>query len=469
MQDITEVPLDQLHPHEKNPRIDAAQVEDLCWSVHEHGIEVPLVVVPRPGGDGYTVIAGHRRMTAAITAELTTVPVQIREDLVEEHAQLTFMATENLMRDQLTVVEEARLVQDLLDLGLSQAEIAKQTALGKKRVSERVKLSKLQGETGEKVHRGQIPIEQALVIAEYADDPESVEALEDAAGTYYFDQATARAMARRETRVKVKAAEKEAKKAGARLADPDGDFVEIVELSAEARFATAALDAKAMDDMPNAEWTALLISEHASCPGHCALATRDGLQWGCDQAEEQHPYADDTADAEEEEPAESPLDRFADEDLAAMAIYRGRKIHEALAAKDLEAMVREQLTSELVENVLRLPEWREDVREGTRLLLGLDADPTEAQVRKAASVLPVPALLLLTNADIAREQSTLAKNKWAWQWRAQKPTVLSTLMRSLEVEPSDLEKELRTAHGFPWDAPTEDESAEGAETAEVSA
>lgn len=476
MQNITEVPLAQLHPHEKNPRIDAAQVEDLCWSVHEHGIEVPLVVVPRPGDEGgYTVIAGHRRMTAAITAELTTVPVQIREDLAEEHAQLTFMATENLMRDQLTVVEEARLVQDLLDLGLSQAEIAKQTALGKKRVSERVKLGKLREETGEKVHRGQISIEDALAIAEYSDDPEAVEELEDAAGGYSFDWALSRAKSRRETREAVKAGEKAIKKAGGRLAAEGSDFIALADLLAEDRFTTPALDKAAVDEVSGEEWDALVLAEHAGCPGHCATANRSGVEWGCDRAEEQHPDSADHDADEQDAPAPDPFARFTEEDLAAMGTYRAKKIQEALFTKDLTGHVRGTLTDGIVRMATSEETWEKNLRNGTRALLGLAADATEPQIRKALAAYPLPVLVLLAPGTHAREQDELTERTSEWRWKSRNSRLVD-LMRLLEVEPSDLEKELREAVGVPWtptadqpDAPTEDEAAEGAETAEVSA
>lgn len=341
MEQVQMVHVDVLHPHEQNPRIDAAQVEDLTESIREHGIEVPLVAAPRDDSwTNFVVLGGHRRLTAAHAVGLTEVPVQIRGDLTDPKAQLAFIATENILRDQLTAVEEARLVQDMLDLGMTQAEVAKQTALGKKRVSERVKLSKLAEDTGEKVHRGQITVDDALIIAEYSDDPDAVEQLEDAAGTYNFDWAVSRAKQRRETAQAIEAARKAAKKQGLRLVDKEADFVELRELVTEGWTTPAIENAAAKEDDEDA-WNALIVAEHKNCPGHSARIIESGvyrgdLDIGCDQVDTQHADTTHTEEpATDPEPEHDPWDDITAEDLDAARIHREQHLANVLPDLDV--------------------------------------------------------------------------------------------------------------------------------------
>ncbi|WP_087485526.1 ParB/RepB/Spo0J family partition protein [Brachybacterium massiliense] len=395
MEQITMVPLEQLHPHEQNPRIDAAQVEDLAESIREHGIEVPLVVVP-PYDDtegGWVVIAGHRRLTAAHAVGLTEVPVLVRADLMSKQEQLAFMASENVHRDQLTPMEESRLVQDMLELGMTQAQVAKQTALGKQRVRDRVKLSKLAEDTGEKVHRGQVSIDDALVIAEYSDDPQIAQELEAHAGTYHFDFITSRAKARREKQQRTDAAMKEAKKRGIRIAGEAADFVGLAELI-EIGFTTPTLEDAAAREVDGEEWGALVASEHSSCPGHAARVIQYGsdagyLETGCDQVAEQH--ADATSPTAEPEPA-SPWDDITAEDFDAARIHREQHL-----AKQLPAMNPESTAVELATEQLLGQCWRDygDSPDAVALIEALTGVEGKSRVRRKLATWPLSVLVLL--------------------------------------------------------------------------
>lgn len=396
MEQITMVPLEQLHPHEKNPRIDAASVADLVESIREHGIEVPLVAAMHPSGVGWVVLAGHRRLTAAHELGLTEAPVQIRNDLTDARDQLTFMATENILRDQLTAVEESRLVQDMLDLGMSQAEVAKQTALGKKRVSERVKLGKLAEETGDKVHRGQITVDDALVIAEYSDDPQIAQELEASAGTYNFDFITSRAKQRRENTQAIEIATKLAKKKGLRLVDEDADFVGLDSLLEDVGWTTPALDAAAGAEPDDEAWAELVHAEHAKCPGHSAQIVkygpdRGGLRVGCDQVAEQHAGAEVTTAAPEPEPAD-PWDDITAEDFDAARIHREQHLAKRLPLLDAGPTAIELVTEQLLGQC-----WREygDSPDAVTLIEALTGVEGKSRVRRKLATWPLSALVLL--------------------------------------------------------------------------
>ncbi|MCW6048485.1 ParB/RepB/Spo0J family partition protein, partial [Enterobacter hormaechei subsp. xiangfangensis] len=90
-------------------------------SIREKGLLQPLVV--RPKGEGYELVAGERRLRAAEMAGLKEIPVIIR-DLTDQEA-MEVALVENLQREDLTPLEEARGYQALLGLGLTQEEVAK--------------------------------------------------------------------------------------------------------------------------------------------------------------------------------------------------------------------------------------------------------------------------------------------------------------------------------------------------------
>ncbi|GAB2767351.1 ParB/RepB/Spo0J family partition protein [Sinomonas soli] len=133
----------QLRPHPKNVRREVTPSEELVASVKAHGILQPLLVTPHPVLDGdYLVIAGHHRLAAAKKAGLLNVPCMVNETLGDEAEQLAVMLVENLQRTDLTVGEEAKAYQALLEFpGWTEAKIAKRTGRAKDTVRGRVKLA----------------------------------------------------------------------------------------------------------------------------------------------------------------------------------------------------------------------------------------------------------------------------------------------------------------------------------------
>lgn len=451
---IMTVQVDDLHPHERNPRIDAAQVEDLKESIKEHGVEVPLVAAPREDG-GYVVLAGHRRLTAVHALGLDVVPVDVRPGLTDPREQLAFMATENMHRDQLTAIEEARLFQDMLDLGWKQADVARHTAVKKTRVSERIKLGKLSEATGEKVHRGQISITDALVIAEYAADPDTAAELEAAVGTYSWDWKVSQARARRESAQKRAAAIKAVEKAGGRVVADDTDFVPLHELWDEGRYRPDEVTDD--EDTAPEDFEEALRAAHAGVPGHCAQITALGnLVWGSDQADEQHPYSDDTddEDADEAPVAADPWDEFTAEDLAAARIFREDRIAAALPAADLEADARAVLTAPLLDLASApLNSYRAEQGASLRRILGAG---TTDEAAAALKQLPIATLAFLGSPRFVECLRISAfrgeerfKNRWVWD--AAYDDDLDAFLRQLGVEPSDVEKRAwELKNGRPW-------------------
>lgn len=139
------IPTDKLHPHPDNPRKVIGDVSELAESIKTNGILQNLTVVPNNDKwDDFTVIIGHRRLAAAKQAGLTELPCAVVE--MTEKEQLSTMLTENMQRSDLTVYEEAKGCQLLLDLGDTVAEIAEKTGFSESKIRRRVKLCELDEE-----------------------------------------------------------------------------------------------------------------------------------------------------------------------------------------------------------------------------------------------------------------------------------------------------------------------------------
>lgn len=115
-------------PLQPRQRFDEASIAELTASVADRGVLQPIVVRPLDGG-GYEVVAGERRFRAARAAGLTTVPAVVKD--LSDRETLEIAIIENLQREDLNDVEEARAFKQLLDFGMSQEMVA--TAVGKSR------------------------------------------------------------------------------------------------------------------------------------------------------------------------------------------------------------------------------------------------------------------------------------------------------------------------------------------------
>ncbi len=127
------IALDDIRPSPGQARkhFPADSLRELADSIREHGVLQPVLV--RPLADGYELIAGERRCRAARQAGLERIPAVIREDAADDESLLLGLV-ENLQREDLDPIEEARGIQRLIDqFGLTQEEAAGR--LGRGRVS----------------------------------------------------------------------------------------------------------------------------------------------------------------------------------------------------------------------------------------------------------------------------------------------------------------------------------------------
>ena len=103
---VVDMELEKLFPNPNQPRktFDEDKLIDLAESIREHGILQPIIVTPRDGK--YMIIAGERRYRACKRIGLETIPALIRE--MEDEKIMELALIENVQRDDLTPIEEAR-------------------------------------------------------------------------------------------------------------------------------------------------------------------------------------------------------------------------------------------------------------------------------------------------------------------------------------------------------------------------
>ena len=107
---VQAIALERIHPSPRNPRNRLENVDELAESIRAYGLLQPVVV--RRVGDGFEVVAGHRRLAAVQSLEWHEIPAIVRE-ADDEHAYLLTLI-ENLQRDDLTPREESRALEVLV-------------------------------------------------------------------------------------------------------------------------------------------------------------------------------------------------------------------------------------------------------------------------------------------------------------------------------------------------------------------
>jgi len=125
----SEIPLERVTPNRQQPRtsFDPEGLSELAASIRRHGVLQPIVV--SRSGDGYELVAGHRRVLAARLAGKSTIPAVVRDEVSD---RLELALTENLQRTDLNAIEAARAYKLLMETyDLTQEQLAER--LGKSR------------------------------------------------------------------------------------------------------------------------------------------------------------------------------------------------------------------------------------------------------------------------------------------------------------------------------------------------
>lgn len=127
-----EIKIRDIYPNKQQPRrkFSREKLEELASSIKEHGVIQPILV--SPSDSGYQIVAGERRWRAASLAGLESIPAIVKEFSEQEIMEIALI--ENLQREDLNIVEEAKAYKLLMDqFHLTQEEISNK--LGKSRTA----------------------------------------------------------------------------------------------------------------------------------------------------------------------------------------------------------------------------------------------------------------------------------------------------------------------------------------------
>lgn len=168
---VVELDISSIETNKEQPRktFEKESLDELKNSILQYGVLQPIVV--RKKGDKYEIIAGERRWRAAKEANLEKIPCIIKE--VDDKESLKLALIENIQREDLNPIEEARSYKTLIDeYGLTQEELAQ--ALGKSRsyIANTLRLLNLDEEIVDYIYEGKITSGHAKALLGVKDKEE---------------------------------------------------------------------------------------------------------------------------------------------------------------------------------------------------------------------------------------------------------------------------------------------------------
>ncbi len=168
--ELLHLPVEAVHPNPRQPRrrFEPEATSGLAASIRHQGVLQPVIVRPRAEG-GYELVAGERRWRAAREAGVPTIPAVVRD--VDDRDTLLLGLVENVARENLSAVEEARAYASLLDeFELSLGEVAERVGRSKPSVSNRVRLLELPEDVLWMLARGDLTEGHARAVLALPDD-----------------------------------------------------------------------------------------------------------------------------------------------------------------------------------------------------------------------------------------------------------------------------------------------------------
>lgn len=164
---LQQIDVDLLRPGRYQPRQDfsAAALEELADSIRAEGVVQPLVVRRLVGKapQRYEIIAGERRWRAAQLAGLPSVPAVVRE--VDDHTALAQALVENIQREDLNPVEQARGIQRLVhEFSLTHQEAAARLGRSRDTVTHLLRILKLDPEVLQRIEEGALSLGHAKLL-----------------------------------------------------------------------------------------------------------------------------------------------------------------------------------------------------------------------------------------------------------------------------------------------------------------
>ena len=161
------IKISEIEPNRDQPRkeFDSEALSELADSISQHGVLQPLLLRPLLTG-GYRIVAGERRWRAARMAGLTEVPAIIRE--MSDAEEMLFALIENLQREDLTPLEEARGYRTLIEAqDFTQEEVSKAVGKSRPAITNALRLLNLPEDIQGMLERGEITAGHARTLLSF--------------------------------------------------------------------------------------------------------------------------------------------------------------------------------------------------------------------------------------------------------------------------------------------------------------
>ena len=179
-EEIMELDLDDIRPNPYQPRtvFDQKALNELADSIKENGVIEPIIV--KKSIKGYEVIAGERRLKASKIAGNKTIPAIIRQLSDEKMAEIALL--ENLQRENLTALEEARAYKSLIEkLDLTQEQLARKVSKSRSHITNMLGLLRLPNEVQDMIQAKKLTMGHARALSKLSDRDEIIKMADEIA------------------------------------------------------------------------------------------------------------------------------------------------------------------------------------------------------------------------------------------------------------------------------------------------
>lgn len=157
----------QKNPYQPRKEFSKEKIQELAQSIKENGLIQPIIVRKSPVL-GYEILAGERRYRASISAGLSEVPVIVKQ--LSDQDMMLHSIIENLQRENLNPIEEAKAYQSLIDKGFTHTEIAEKMGKSRPYITNLVRLLGLPKHILTEVESGRLSQAHARLLIQLSSD-----------------------------------------------------------------------------------------------------------------------------------------------------------------------------------------------------------------------------------------------------------------------------------------------------------
>lgn len=143
----------QKNPYQPRKEFDREKLDELAQSIKENGVIQPIIVRKSPV-IGYEILAGERRYRASLLAGLTSIPAVVKQ--LSDQEMMVQSIIENLQRENLNPIEEARAYESLVEKGFTHSEIADKMGKSRPYISNSIRLLSLPEHILSEVENGKL-------------------------------------------------------------------------------------------------------------------------------------------------------------------------------------------------------------------------------------------------------------------------------------------------------------------------